>query len=58
LEELPGDQREAIRLRVVDERPYDEVAAVLGINEATARARVSRGLRALAASLAEEGSHV
>jgi len=51
LERLGGDQREALRLRVVEERPYPEVATSLGITEATARARVSRGLRALAAAL-------
>jgi RNA polymerase sigma factor (sigma-70 family) len=51
LERLSRDQREALRLRVVEERPYDEVAQSLGISEATARARVSRGLRALAVAL-------
>ena len=51
LEQLGRDQREALRLRVVEERPYPEVAVSLGVTEATARARVSRGLRALAASL-------
>jgi RNA polymerase sigma factor (sigma-70 family) len=51
LERLGGDQREALRLRVVEERPYPEVASSLGVSEATARARVSRGLRALAAAL-------
>lgn len=51
LERLGGDQREALRLRVVEERSYPEVASSLGVSEATARARVSRGLRALAASL-------
>ncbi|HWK26434.1 MAG TPA: sigma-70 family RNA polymerase sigma factor [Solirubrobacter sp.] len=51
LQRLGGDQREALRLRVVEERPYPEVAHALGITEATARARVSRGLRALAAAL-------
>jgi RNA polymerase sigma factor (sigma-70 family) len=40
--------REAIRLRVVDERPYGEVAHRLKISEQAARARVSRGLSALA----------
>jgi RNA polymerase sigma-70 factor (ECF subfamily) len=44
-------QREALRLRVVEERPYAEVACSLGVTEATARARVSRGLRALGAAL-------
>jgi RNA polymerase sigma factor (sigma-70 family) len=51
LSRLGGDQREALRLRVVEERPYPEVACSLGVTEATARARVSRGLRALAAAL-------
>ena len=44
---LPLDQREALRLRLVEERSYDEVARSLGISEQTARARVSRALRAL-----------
>lgn len=49
--ELPDDQRDALRLRVVDERPYEEVARQLGISEQTARARVSRALRRLADAL-------
>jgi RNA polymerase sigma factor (sigma-70 family) len=40
--------REAVKLRVVDERPYGEIARRLEISEQTARARVSRGLSALA----------
>lgn len=44
---LPGDQREAVRLRVVEEQTYESLARTLGISEQTARARVSRGLRAL-----------
>jgi RNA polymerase sigma-70 factor (ECF subfamily) len=51
LARLTTEQRQALQLRVVEERPYDEVARVLGITEATARARVSRGLRALAGGL-------
>jgi RNA polymerase sigma factor (sigma-70 family) len=51
LSRLGGVQREALRLRVVEERPYPEVASSLGVTEATARARVSRGLRALAAAV-------
>jgi RNA polymerase sigma-70 factor (ECF subfamily) len=51
LSRLGDDQREALRLRVVEELPYPEVAGSLGVTEATARARVSRGLRALAAAL-------
>lgn len=52
LDDLSGDQRDALRLRVVEELPYDEVARHLGISEPAARARVSRGLRALQRSLA------
>ncbi len=48
---LSSEQREALHLRVVEERPYDEVAATLGVSEQAARARVSRGLRALARTL-------
>lgn len=54
LEELPAESRDALRLRVLDERPYPEVAAALGIAEPAARARVSRALRGLAASLEAE----
>ena len=35
---LPEDQREAVRLRVIDGRSYREVAAELGCTEPTARA--------------------
>jgi RNA polymerase sigma factor (sigma-70 family) len=49
--ELGDDQRDALRLRVIDERSYPEVAAALGVSEQTARARVSRGLRRLADAL-------
>lgn len=48
---LAADQREAVKLRVIDELPYPEVAAALAVSEQTARARVSRGLRRLAAAL-------
>jgi RNA polymerase sigma factor (sigma-70 family) len=51
LEKLGSATASALQLRVVEERPYPEVASSLGVTEATARARVSRGLRALAAAL-------
>jgi RNA polymerase sigma-70 factor, ECF subfamily len=51
LAELGPEQREAVRLRVVDELGYPAVAERLGVSEQTARARVSRGLRALAAAV-------
>jgi RNA polymerase sigma-70 factor (ECF subfamily) len=48
---LSVQQRRALELRIVQERPYAEVARALGISELAARARVSRGLRALAHAL-------
>jgi RNA polymerase sigma-70 factor (ECF subfamily) len=44
---LSEEQREALTLRVVEGRPYREVAEVLRCSEETARARVSRGLKRL-----------
>lgn len=48
---LPEGQREALSLRVVEGRPYPEVAHLLACSEEVVRARVSRGLRRLAATL-------
>jgi RNA polymerase sigma factor (sigma-70 family) len=56
LERLPVAERDAVRGRVIDERSYPELAADLHITEANARKRVSRGLAALRAELAKEGS--
>lgn len=55
LEGLVVEQRDALRLRVVEELDYGVVARRLGVSEPTARARVSRGLRKLAVSL--DGGH-
>ena len=52
LQRLSADQRDALHLRVIEEMPYDEVAVRLGVSEPTARARVSRALRAMQQSLA------
>ena len=49
---LPPEQRRAVELRVVGELDYPQVAAAMGVSEEAARARVSRGLRALARELA------
>jgi RNA polymerase sigma-70 factor (ECF subfamily) len=51
LARLPEPTQRALQLRVVEEREYREVARLLGTTEITARARVSRGLLALAAAL-------
>jgi RNA polymerase sigma-70 factor (ECF subfamily) len=54
LETLPAHERRALELRVVDELPYADVAARLGVRPAAARLRVSRALRRLAALPIEE----
>jgi len=51
LDGLTEEHREAIRLRVVEELAYPDVARRLAITEPAARARVSRGLRAIARGL-------
>jgi RNA polymerase sigma-70 factor, ECF subfamily len=55
LETLSVDQRDAMRLHVIDGLPYAEVAKRLSCTEASARQRVSRGLRRLALMLQERG---
>lgn len=47
LERLPPEQREAIRARVLDERPYEDIAQELNTSQLVIRKRVSRGLAAL-----------
>lgn len=54
LEQLPGDQRAAVQARVLEERSYQDVALHLGVSEATARKRVSRGLASLRSKLTNE----
>jgi RNA polymerase sigma factor (sigma-70 family) len=51
LARLSPEQRDALRMRIVDELGYPELARRLQVSEETARARVSRGLRQLAAAL-------
>jgi RNA polymerase sigma factor (sigma-70 family) len=47
LEELPSDQRAALRARLIEERGYGEIAGAEGVSEAAIRQRVSRGLASL-----------
>lgn len=47
LEELPADQRTALRARVLDDRAYGDIAVAEGVSEAAIRQRVSRGLASL-----------
>jgi RNA polymerase sigma factor (sigma-70 family) len=47
LEELPSDQRQAVRARLLDDRAYGDIAVAEGVSEAAIRQRVSRGLAGL-----------
>jgi RNA polymerase sigma factor (sigma-70 family) len=47
IDELPPEQREAVRAHVLDDRPYAEIALGADTTEAVVRKRVSRGLGAL-----------
>ena len=51
LDELPDEQRQAVRAHVLGERGYDELADALRTSEAAVRQRVSRGLRCLRSPL-------
>jgi len=51
IERLTPAQRDALRLRVIEELPYRDVASRLCISEGAARVRVARGLKALAAAV-------
>jgi RNA polymerase sigma-70 factor (ECF subfamily) len=53
LEQLPEDQRLAVRGRVLEDRGYGELAEALACSESVVRQRVSRGLRSLRARLEE-----
>jgi RNA polymerase sigma-70 factor (ECF subfamily) len=49
LDALPPAQRDAVRLRVVQELSYEQVGVALGTRASAARVRVHRGLAALRA---------
>jgi len=53
-EELSDEQQTALDLHVIQERSYAEVSLALDISEPAARARVSRGIRALRRATAED----
>ncbi len=50
---LPDDQAYAVTGRVVDARDYADLAGELNVTEQVVRARVSRGLRAMAKTLGD-----
>ena len=53
LDELPLDQREAVRAHVLGERSYRELAGELKTSELVVRKRVSRGLSSIKTQLKE-----
>ena len=53
---LPEEERIAVRSRVLDERPYREIATELQCSELVIRKRVSRGLARMREQLRETGS--
>jgi RNA polymerase sigma factor (sigma-70 family) len=52
--DLPEEQRAAVLARVVDERPYTEIAREQGTSEEAVRQRVSRGLARLRLTVRRE----
>ena len=47
LDQLPPDQRDAVRSHILEERGYEEIATELECSQAVVRQRVSRGLQTL-----------
>jgi RNA polymerase sigma-70 factor (ECF subfamily) len=58
LDRLPEDQREAVRLRIVEGLPYADVASRLGLTPSGTRTRVTRAMRTLRGMLEGEGEEV
>lgn len=54
LERLPSDQRDAVRLRVVEGLSYAEIAKRLGITASGTRTRVTRAMREMRKMLEPE----
>lgn len=55
LDVLPAANRRAVALRIIEDQPYAAIAAGEGVSQDVIRARVSRGLRELAAQLGRRG---
>jgi RNA polymerase sigma factor (sigma-70 family) len=53
VEELPADQQDALRARIVDDREYSDIAKDLRCSEQVVRKRVSRALAQLRDQLGE-----
>ncbi|MGF1597304.1 MAG: RNA polymerase sigma factor [Acidimicrobiales bacterium] len=55
--QLPAHYRDAVMLRDVERRTYEEIAEELGIELNTVRSRLARGRAMLAAAILDDGSH-
>lgn len=55
LDGLPAKQRDAVAMRVIAERTYEQIANEQRVSEQTARKRVSRALRSLRTRFEQEG---
>ena len=55
LEELPAKLRVTVRLAMIEERPYSEIADALGISTNGVKSRVFRAIRLLRKSLEKRG---
>ncbi len=56
VDRLPADERYAVRSRVLEERPYEDIATELECSALVVRKRVSRGLARMREQLKETGS--
>jgi RNA polymerase sigma-70 factor (ECF subfamily) len=54
LEQLPEDQRTALRLRYIDQLPSKDIADVLGKSDAAVRVMLTRSLKKLHDLLGDE----
>jgi RNA polymerase sigma-70 factor (ECF subfamily) len=55
LDELPAKLRVTVRLAMIEERPYAEIADALGVPANTVKSRVFRAIRLLRKSLEKRG---
>jgi RNA polymerase sigma-70 factor (ECF subfamily) len=54
LNDLSGEERDAVIARVIEDRDYAEIARMQGVSEEAIRQRVSRGLRKLGKLVGQE----
>jgi RNA polymerase sigma factor (sigma-70 family) len=55
IEQLPAGQREIVVMKLLEDRPFAEIARLVGASEAACKMRLARGLEALRSELAKRG---